>query len=122
VFQQAIPVLHVRSAVAAERFYCDRLGFVRTFAYRPDDTGADPCYLGLERDRASLHLSSFSGDGVSGGVVYLQVDDVDKVHEELVRRDVAIRMKPTDQTWGNRELYVDDPDGNTIRFIQHLAG
>jgi hypothetical protein len=25
---------------------------------------------------------------------------------------------PIDQTWGTREFYVDDPDGNTIRFTQ----
>jgi hypothetical protein len=25
---------------------------------------------------------------------------------------------PLDQSWGTREFYVDDPDGNTIRFTQ----
>ena len=25
---------------------------------------------------------------------------------------------PIDQSWGTRELYVDDPDGNTLRFTQ----
>jgi catechol 2,3-dioxygenase-like lactoylglutathione lyase family enzyme len=25
---------------------------------------------------------------------------------------------PIDQTWGTREFYVEDPDGNTVRFIQ----
>jgi hypothetical protein len=24
---------------------------------------------------------------------------------------------PIDQTWGTREFYVDDPDGNTLRFV-----
>jgi hypothetical protein len=23
---------------------------------------------------------------------------------------------PTDQSWDTREFYVDDPDGNTLRF------
>ena len=46
------------------------------------------------------------------------VDDVDRLHEELLRKNVAIHLEPTDQTWGNREMYVKDPDGNSIRFIR----
>ena len=30
-----------------------------------------------------------------------------------------VHQGPTDQTWGTREFYVDDPDGNTLRFTQH---
>ena len=35
MFKLAIPVLHVSSSVAAEKFYCDCLGFRQKFAYRP---------------------------------------------------------------------------------------
>jgi hypothetical protein len=68
VLKLAIPLLHVSSALEAEDFYCSRLGFRRRFAYRVDETKADPCFLGLSRDGVWLHVSSFSGDGVSGGV------------------------------------------------------
>jgi catechol 2,3-dioxygenase-like lactoylglutathione lyase family enzyme len=122
VFKQAIPVLHVASSTAAEAFYCHRLGFRLHFAYRPDETRRDPCYLGLVRDGAWLHVSSFSGDGVSGNCAYLFVDDVDGLHAELLGRGVPIVLPPTDQTWGNRELYVHDPDGNSIRFGCPLRG
>ena len=118
MFRFAIPVLHVSSSSAAEEFYCGRLGFRREFAYRPGGTKADPCYMGLARDGAWLHLSSFAGDGVAGGVVYLAVDDVDALHEELIAKGVPIDTGPVDQTWGNRELYVRDGDRNSIRFIQ----
>jgi hypothetical protein len=69
VFQLAIPALHVSSTAAAEQFYCRQLGFRKQFAYRPDPAAADPCYLGLTRDAARLHVSSFPGDAVAGGVV-----------------------------------------------------
>ncbi|HEY0514887.1 MAG TPA: VOC family protein [Thermoanaerobaculia bacterium] len=117
MFKLAIPVLHVGSSVAAEDFYCNQLGFRREFAQRVDDDTPDPCYMGLIRDGVRLHVSSFSGDGVSGGVVFLLVDDVDELHEELRRKNVPIHLEPTDQTWGNREMYVKDPDGNSVRFI-----
>jgi len=95
MFKAAIPVLHVHSSAVAEAFYCDQLGFHREFAYRLDESEADPCYLGLTRDDVWLHVSSFSGDGVSGGVVFLEVDDVDAVHEELRRRNVRIDTGPS---------------------------
>jgi catechol 2,3-dioxygenase-like lactoylglutathione lyase family enzyme len=114
----AIPVLRVSRSEAAEAFYCERLGFRRLFAYRPDPSKPDPCYMGLARDEARLHVSSFPGDGVSGGVAYLTVDDVDALHAELAGKDVRIDLEPTDQTWGNREMYVRDGDGNCLRFSQ----
>jgi hypothetical protein len=43
---------------------------------RTDASKPDPCYMGFKRDEVLLHVSSFSGDGVSGGVVYVAVDDV----------------------------------------------
>ena len=120
MFKFAIPVLHVSSSAAAEEFYCDQLGFKQAFAYRPFD-GADPCYMGLTRDNVELHVSSFSGDGVVGGIVFLGVEDVDALHKELKARGIVIDLEPTDQSWGNREMYVHDPDGNSIRFV-HRGG
>jgi uncharacterized glyoxalase superfamily protein PhnB len=122
MFKAAIPVLHVTSSTAAEEFYCHQLGFRRQFAYRLDETEADPCYMGLTRDGVWLHVSSFSGDGVSGGVVYLLVEDVDTLHAELVAQGVPIDTGPIDQTWGNREMYVKDSDRNSIRFVHEGGG
>jgi len=118
MFREAIPVLHVSSSAAAQAFYCDRLGFQQAFAFRLDEAEPDPCYMGLTRDGAELHVSSFSGDGVSGGVVFLVVDDLDELHKELLSKHVAIDLEPTEQTWGNREMYVKDVDRNSIRFVQ----
>ena len=118
MFKQAIPVLHVSSSAQAEEFY-RQLGFQQQFAYRPFG-GVDPCYLGFARDDARFHASSFSGDGVSGGVIVLIVSDVDAIHAELVAKGVAIDTGPVNQDWGNRELYVKDADRNSIRFTQHL--
>ncbi len=118
MIQLAIPVLHVNDATQASEFYCAGLGFEKRFEYRADPTLANPCYIGLARDGVLLHVSSFAGDGVAGGVVNLLVDDVDAYHDEFRAHGVPIAMPPTDQTWGNREMYVKDADGNTLRFIR----
>jgi catechol 2,3-dioxygenase-like lactoylglutathione lyase family enzyme len=116
-FAMAIPVFHVTSAAAAEEFYCGRLGFRREFAYSPFEK-PDPCYMGVVRGEAWLHLSSFPGDSGPQATAFVIVDKVDTLHAELIGRQVAIDMPPTDQDWGNREMYVRDPDGNKLSFVE----
>ena len=120
MFKFAIPVLHVTNSAVAEEFYCNRLGFRQAFAYRPFGD-SDPCYMGLTRDDVEVHVSSFPGDGVVGGVVFLGVENIDELHKELNGKGVIIDLEPTDQSWGNREMYVRDPDNNSIRFV-HRGG
>jgi uncharacterized glyoxalase superfamily protein PhnB len=114
----AIPVLRVSNSTTAEDFYCNQLGFRREFALRLDDKKLDPCYMGVTRDGVWLHISSFPGDGNSGVVVNLVVEGVDALHAELVAKAVHIDTGPVNQTWGTREMYVKDLDGNIMRFIQ----
>jgi hypothetical protein len=80
--------------------------------------GQYTCYLGISRDGVQLHLSSFSGDAVPGGVANFVVDNVDELHAEFLAKSVPIGLAPTDQTWGAREMYIKDADGNSLRFQQ----
>jgi uncharacterized glyoxalase superfamily protein PhnB len=114
----AVPLLHVSNAAAAQAFYCGRLGFKLQFGHGPHGAQGDPCYMGVSRDGVWIIVSSFSGDGVAGGVANLQVDDVDALHAEFVAAGVSIDLAPCDQSWGTREMYVKDADGNCVRFQQ----
>lgn len=116
MFKFVIPVLHVSDSTAAVEFYCSRLGFRLEFAHRGDPAQPDPCYMGVVCNGVWMHLSSFSRDGVSGGVVNILVEDVDVLHAELIATGVRIDTGPVDQTWGTREMYVKDADGNCLRF------
>jgi uncharacterized glyoxalase superfamily protein PhnB len=116
----AIPLLHISDSTCAERFYCDQLGFEKISVNRADPNTPDPCYLALRRDGIVLHLSSFSGDGVPGHVCNLVVKNVDDLYQEFESKGVEVDLPPTDQTWGNREMYVKDGDRNCLRFIQQL--
>lgn len=89
------------------------------------ETGS-PSFSILSREGAELHLSSHSGDGTFGNVAAILVHNIDQLFQHFVTRglnamtkkDSPVHQGPTDQTWGTREFYVDDPDGNTLRFIQ----
>jgi catechol 2,3-dioxygenase-like lactoylglutathione lyase family enzyme len=112
VLKITIPVFHVTNTAAAEAFYAT-LGF---HADSEDSDKSDPRFVAVERDGVSLHLSSHSGDGVVGSVAYVVVEDVDVLHAELASKGVQIDTGPVDQTWGVREMYVKDGDGNCLRF------
>jgi uncharacterized glyoxalase superfamily protein PhnB len=63
-------------------------------------------------------------DGVPGVSVYIYVDDVDALFEKLIARGLItphrenspVHESPINQTWGAREFYVTDANGNTLRF------
>jgi catechol 2,3-dioxygenase-like lactoylglutathione lyase family enzyme len=117
----SIPILHMTNADATEAFYCGGLGFRLEFQIPASDTQRDPCYMMLERDGAILHLSGHDGDAVVHGAVYFLCDDVDALYAEFVANHVPIHLAPVDQTWGMREMYVLDPDGNSVRFGVPIA-
>jgi catechol 2,3-dioxygenase-like lactoylglutathione lyase family enzyme len=87
---------------------------------------ADPAYALLTRDGDELHLSSQPDDGIAGQSVLILTKDVDAVFAGMKERgfvppdqqDSPLHQGPVDQTWGTREFAVDDPDGNTICFVQ----
>jgi uncharacterized glyoxalase superfamily protein PhnB len=116
MLQSAIPVLCVSDSVKAQDYYCRILGFRKTFAYRPDPTRQDPCYMGMQRDGVTLHLHSFKPERAGKTDTFINVVDVDKLYSELSARGANIQLPPTDQTWGNREMDVRDQDGNALVF------
>jgi catechol 2,3-dioxygenase-like lactoylglutathione lyase family enzyme len=112
---RAVPMLHVSDMQTALAFYCGQLGFSVTSEYKQDPDSKD-AYVAIQRDEAKLHLSSFAGDGKLGGVAVVIVRDVDTLFQEF--RAKGVNAKPVDQTWGNREMYVRDSDGNQVRYTQ----
>ena len=120
--QRVVPIFKVTDIRAAVDFYCSTLGFVIDFTYVASPEG--PTYVGVSLDGHQIHLSTFAGDGVTGTAAYLYVDDVDVLFRGFLQRGFKTRGNrpspvddgPVDQTWGMREVYVREPDGNTLRF------
>ncbi len=115
----AIPVHRCRDFGRSLAFYTGTLGF--ELLWRSDEPG--PVYAAVKWRDHEIHLSEHAGDGAFGAVTYLPVDDVDAVHAELLARGFRpppgsseVHSAPIDQSWERRELYVDDPDGHTLRY------
>lgn len=115
-----VPVIKCSDLKVSYRFYTDILGFA---AMHGDDPETDPV-IDLARSAARVQLSSMAGDSVFGVAINVEVDDVDPLFAEFLSRGLdnsgrensPVHRGPIDQTWGSREFYVTDPDGNTLRF------
>ena len=114
------PVPKASDFAKAEAFYCEKLGFSKDWEYRPHPELPNPVYASFSREGVQLIVSSFSGDSAFGAEARLDVRDVDQLHHEFTTRGVVIDLKPFDQTWGNREMYIRDPDRNKLAFVQPL--
>ncbi|MEW2522220.1 VOC family protein [Actinacidiphila alni] len=50
-------------------------------------------------------------------IVEFLVEDVDRVHANLVAERADLVQEPTTMPWGNRSLLVRDPDGTLVNFF-----
>ncbi len=108
-------------------FYTKLLDFQVIQAPDPDPDAFMSMYAYLKREESFLHLSQHAGDGVFGTVIYIEVNNIDDIYNKFlhnglkVQEKSGIAMEPVQQTWGMKEFYVADPDGNRIRFGQRMA-
>jgi len=117
-----VPVLSVRDLPEAVRFLTQVLDFKLASASPEVAT----FYAVLTREQYELHLNLMSEHrGPGGASVIVTCDDVDALFTSFRARGlVASRANspahegPLDQTWGTREVYIDDPSGNTLIFQQ----
>jgi catechol 2,3-dioxygenase-like lactoylglutathione lyase family enzyme len=108
------PVLSVSDLPASITFYADQLGFSVGF------TAGDPLEIaGMNMGFGSLHLRRGT-PSPAGAAVYLVVDDVDALYEHQRGKGVAIASAPSNKPYGLREYQVQDLDGYTLFFAQHV--
>ena len=119
-----IPTVRCRDITKSVHFYTHVLDFIRADGRA---VGDDFGFAVLSREGDHLFLSTGSGDGEFGQAIVVTTNDVDALWEKFCARghvppdsEGPVHRGPTDQTWGTREFYIDDPDGNTLRFTQSL--
>jgi catechol 2,3-dioxygenase-like lactoylglutathione lyase family enzyme len=118
-----IPTMRCSNMRNSLAFYTAVLDFERIDG---DDNLEDPSFSVLLRGGDRLFLSSHRGDGEYGQAIVIETQNVDELFRTLHQRGLRtpgnpnspVHEGPIDQTWGSREFYVDDPDGNTLRFTQ----
>ena len=117
---RAIPVIRCTDVKRSLDFYVSVLDFKKKY---PEASGTNGV-IDLVQGEAEIQLSQHAGDGAFGCALNIRVTDVDGLFSKYVNRgldvpsreDSPVHCGPVDQTWGIREFYVTDADGNTLRF------
>ena len=115
---KVIPLLRCNDLKEAVSFYTNVLDFTLKYSDEANNEWA----IELINNDAEILLAS--RDGTPRIAIIVRVDDVDALFKKYVDRglivpnnpDSPVHNGPIDQTWGMREFYVNDPDGNTLRF------
>ena len=113
-------VLLVQDVSQAADYYREKLGFeVSRYEANPDH------YAYASRDDCHVHFACFrdatprpNSVAVPPDMfdVYVYVDDVEALYDELVERGADLLHAPTDQAYGLREIRVRDPHGYILAF------
>lgn len=118
------PLFKCRDMNKAIVFYTHILDFVLKYPEESPDDGV----VDLINGEVELQLTVYESERLFGSVVNVWVDDVDGLFAKYRERGLdtshkegsPVHQGSVDQTWGRREFYVTDSDGNTLRFVKTL--
>lgn len=111
------------------RFYSELFGFEVVYRWPPEGDELEFAYLRLEPLGIGIAARSAPEELIGRSPVAgspprfelcIYADDVDRAAEDFARAGVGLLLPPTDQPWGERLLYVEDPDGNPIQVTMRL--
>lgn len=105
-----IPILNVRDLHASCDYYANVLGFRKDWLHDSDDYRI----AGVSRDQCSIDLCQ-GAQGRPGVWIWIGVEDVEVLYQELQVRGAKVLHQPTNYPWA-LEMRVEDPDGHVLRF------
>jgi len=119
-----IPIFRCTSMKDAVAFYTG----VLDFELKESGASSDDWVVALINGEAELTLTSLEGDQKIAIATNVLVSNIDDLFQKYLQRGLDISNKkdspvhqgPFNQSWGNREFYVTDSDGNTLRFLQPI--
>jgi catechol 2,3-dioxygenase-like lactoylglutathione lyase family enzyme len=121
---KAVPVFYSSDLTRSLAFYTGILDFeLRYPTYR--ELSLSNGVLDLICDAAILQLSIHMGRNPTPSSANLELNDpaeVDALFARYTQRGLnqshrtesPVHLAPLDQTWGTREVYISDPDGNCL--------
>ncbi len=122
-----IPMLIVDNMQIALRFYAETLGGTPIYRYPEGD---DPSFITLRCGTSDVALSRTDASlpanvpfrPATGHRIQLCVNVVDVDDSVGALRSIGstVVMEPSNQPWGERAAYVEDPDGNLVLLVSSL--
>lgn len=107
----------------SKAFYTEVLGMGVTFEnefylllHTPGGETAISFLLPDHPSQQPLFRKPFTGQGM---YLTIEVEDVDKMYNELKKKGVPIKIDIRDEPWGDRHFAVQDPNGIGIDIVKY---
>jgi catechol 2,3-dioxygenase-like lactoylglutathione lyase family enzyme len=112
-----VPYANGRDLAASRDFYVGVLGL---------EVGMEDPVLGLNSPANPKAQVIIPPPGMEDPQPQFGVDvgapaAVDAAHEEAVRRGLRVVYPLTDEPWGVRRFFVEDPGGTIVNVLAHIA-
>lgn len=127
--QQKINGMKLNSGIITDKleetklFYSNNLGFGVTFEndfyllmHTPDKQYEISFLKPDHPTQKPLFQKAYNGQGA---YLTIEVDDVDKLYEEIKAKRVAISIEIRDEAWGDRHFAIVDPNGVGIDIVRY---
>lgn len=112
--RRIIPNITTTRPDESRAFYRDFLGLAEVM-----DLGWITTLAASAHPAAQLSLVGRDETAPVQSRLSIEVDDVDAMHAEAVRRGVPIVYPLTDEPWGVRRFFVVDPNGVVVNILRH---
>lgn len=120
---RVMPIIAVPSVDDVRNFYVDTLGFSHQMGVVGKDGQLDfvTLMLGEAKVMFSRGPAGKSADGKQPVEIYLEVEDVDVLHDRLKKKGVTFSDPLKLQWWGDRTFKVRDPNSYELWFYTNVA-
>ena len=106
-----------------KEFYTKVLGFGVSFEnefyilmHTPDKSAEISFLQANHPSQKPIFQAPFNGKGV---YLTIEVENVDKVYEQIKKKGVAIEIEIRDEAWGDRHFAIVDPNGIGVDFVTY---
>ena len=116
---KVIPVFRIFDEAKAREFYEDWLGFEVDWEHRFEQDA--PLYMQISRDGICLHLSEHHGDACPGSKAFIEYENLEEYHRELLAKNYKYNRPGLEiAPWNARTMTVTDPFHNQLLFSESL--
>ncbi len=116
--ERLTPMLNVVDAAATIAWYVS-IGFEVINTYEED---GEANWAWMSRDGVNIMINrrALPREAATGVNLYIDVDDVDALWADLKDR-VTVSETITDQFYGMRDFWIEDPNGTVLGFGQKIG-
>ncbi len=107
----------------SKQFYTETLGFGVRFEnefylllHTPDQSAEISFLQPKHQSQQPIFQSAFTGKGV---YLTIEVEDVDRVYQQLQKKGVPMEVEIRDEPWGDRHFAIKDPNGIGIDIVTY---